>query len=100
MRSLKKLFLFLSIGLLFACSGKENNVKFEEMSENEKISYLNAKIRKEPNNADLFFKRSETLFKKGELTEAYSDIERAMLIEKKKNTLHYYIVMAADFFLF
>ena len=59
MRSLKQLFLFLSIGLLFACGGKENNVKFEEMSESEKISYLNAKIRKEPNNADLFFKRSE-----------------------------------------
>lgn len=93
MRSLKQLFLILSIGLLFACGGKENNVKFEEMSESEKISYLNAKIRKEPNNADLFFKRSETLFKKGELTEAYSDIERAILIEKKKVEYH---VLKAD----
>ena len=65
MRNLKKLFLFLTIGLFFACGGKEYKVKFEEMSESEKISYLNAKIRKEPNNADLFLKRSETLFKKG-----------------------------------
>ncbi len=93
MRNLRKIFLFLSLGLFFACGGKDNSVKFEEMSESEKISYLNAKIRKEPNNADLFFKRSETLFKKGELTEAYSDIERAILIEKKKVEYH---VLKAD----
>ena len=93
MRNLKKLFLFLTIGLFFACGGKEDKVKFEEMSESEKISYLNAKIRKEPNNADLFFKRSETLFKKGELTEAYSDIEKAILIDKKKVEYH---VLKAD----
>ncbi len=93
MRNLKKLFLFLTIGLFFACGGKEDNIKFEEMSESEKISYLNAKIRKEPNNADLFFKRSETLFKKGELTEAYSDIEKAILIDKKKVEYH---VLKAD----
>lgn len=93
MRSFRKLFLFLSLGLLFACGGKENDVKFEDMLEGEKISYLNAKIRKEPKNADLFFKRAETLYRKGELTEAFVDIEKAILIDKKNVEYH---ILKAD----
>ena len=93
MRSIRKIFLFLTLGLVLACGGKENEVKFEDMSETEKISYLNAKIRKDPNNSDLFFKRAETLFKKGELVEALVDIERAILIDKKKVEYH---VLKAD----
>lgn len=93
MRNLRKIFLFLSLGLFFACGGKDNSVKFEEMSESEKISYLNAKIRKEPNNAELFLKRAETLFKKGELQDALLDIQKAVSIDKKQVEYH---VLQAD----
>ena len=62
MRSLKQLFLFLSIGLLFACGGKENNVKFEEMSESEKISYLKNPIMQIYSlNAQKLFLKKENL---------------------------------------
>ncbi|MEE1301428.1 MAG: tetratricopeptide repeat protein, partial [Bacteroidales bacterium] len=63
-------------------------MKFEEMSESEKISYLNAKIRKEPNNAELFFQRAETLFKKGELQDALLDVQKAVSIDKKQVEYH------------
>jgi tetratricopeptide (TPR) repeat protein len=92
MRSIRKVFLFLTIGLFFACGGNEKDVKFEDMSDSEKISYLNAKIRKEPNNADLFFKRAKTLREKGEFQEALLDIQKAVSIDKKN--AEYYVLQA------
>lgn len=93
MRSFRKVFLFLMIGLFVACGDKENKLNFEQMSENEKISYLNAKIKKEPKNADLLFKRAEIRFNKKEFTEAFVDVEKAISLDKKKVEYH---VLKAD----
>ena len=93
MRSFRKVFLFLMIGLFVACGDKENKLNFEQMSENEKISYLNAKIKKEPKNADLLFKRAEIRFNKKEFTEnTESIIVQVKYLEGKIKTIYNIIV--------
>lgn len=93
MLKMKRIFLFSVIVLLFACCGKDNVVPYEQMQESEKMSYLNAKIRKEPNSADLFYMRAELYYNKADYSAALTDIQRAISINKKKVEYH---VLQAD----
>ena len=90
---MKRIFLFSVIVLLFASCGNDKEVSYEQMQDSEKMSYLNAKIRKEPNSADLFYMRAELHYKKANYSEALMDIQRAISINKKKVEYH---VLQAD----
>ena len=89
----RNLLLYFIIGVFLSCGGQDKKVDFENMSESDKISYLNAKIRKEPNDADLFFKRAKVLYEKGEYADALMDIQRAVTLNGKVAEYH---VLQAD----
>ncbi len=89
----RNLLLYFVIGVFLSCGGQDKKVDFENMSESDKISYLNAKIRKEPTNADLFFKRAKVLYEKAEYADALMDIQRAVSLNGKVAEYH---VLQAD----
>lgn len=91
--NIRSFLLLFAIVLFVACGEQDKKVNFEQMSESDKISYLNAKIRKDANDDDSFFKRAKLLFDKGEYSEALLDIQRAVSLNNKKVEYH---VLQAD----
>lgn len=77
---------------LSSCGGSNEAVDLNSLPLNEQISLLDAKIRKEPNNAELFKLRAEALLKSEKTDEALSDIQKAIALNPK--AAEYYVLQA------
>ncbi len=67
---------------------KEGSGKNELDSLRSRVKELNERIREDPQNADLFYERAETLEKQGKVEDAIGDIERALRIDSGRTDFH------------
>ncbi|MDR1725550.1 MAG: tetratricopeptide repeat protein [Bacteroidales bacterium] len=90
MKSIKLIIILFSLTfLLFACTGKKS---IDNLNEEDKIAMLDAKIKKNPRDADLYFARSKAFFEGHKHKEALIDIKNAINIDNKN--ADYYIFEA------
>lgn len=85
------IFIFpLSLLLVVAC-GKDNR-KTEGDSDQETIAMLDALIRKDEKNADLYYRRAKAYMNENQINEALKDIQSAISYNGKQ--AEYYILQA------
>ncbi len=90
-----KLFLFLFyVLLIFSCKPSSNNEEKIQMQEAKKdeIELLSIEITKQPENALLYFKRSQVFMQKNNIKQAFVDINKAVSIDSTK--IDYYLMLA------
>ncbi len=88
-----KILVTVAITLIFACcTEREKAVDFDALSQEEQIALLDAKIRKEPKNDELYYKRAEVFLKADNLSEALQNIQKAIALDKKNP--QYYVLQA------
>ncbi len=93
MRKFGKTIVFAAVAALFVCCGKgEKPVDLEKLSSSEQIALLDAKIRKEPQNDELFYLRGKALLESGNAAEALQDAQKAISLNKKN--AQYYVLQA------
>lgn len=79
--------IFIAIVLIgVACNSPK---KEENLNTKDELALLDAKIRKEPKNADLYYARSKVLLDKGKIKESLMDIQTAIDLDKKN--VKYYV---------
>jgi tetratricopeptide (TPR) repeat protein len=80
-----KLFaLILIVALVASCGKKEKEKDFNKLSNQEKILLLDAKIKKDPKNAELYYQRGEVFYKMENTKEALFNAEKAIELDKKQ----------------
>ncbi len=82
--------------LLFSCTTKDNMKGFNNLSFEEKIALLDANIKKDPDNADLYYKRAKLYYEKENTKEALFNIQKAISLDKKNTD--YYMLESDIFF--
>ncbi|MBQ9313024.1 MAG: tetratricopeptide repeat protein [Bacteroidales bacterium] len=95
----KTIKIFLAIFLfvfVVSCSNKEQKNDFNKLSNEEKIAYLDARIKQEPKNAELYYQRAKVFQVIGNTKEALFNIRKAIEFNKKKTD--YYLLEADIFF--
>lgn len=95
MRKSSRLLLILftftfSFFTLISCGDKKDD---KAISKKDELALLDAKIRKEPKNADLYYARSKVLLEKGKLKESLMDIQTAISFDNKNSK---YLIQKAD----
>ncbi len=92
-----RLFLILlAIITLISCGGKQAEQDFNKLTNEEKIKFLDAKIKKESKNAELYYQRGQVFFDMGNTKEALYNIKQAIDFNDKQ--VKYYIFEADVFF--
>lgn len=93
MMNLKKtLILSAFAAVLVGCGGSDKPVDLDKLPLTEQIALLDAKIRKEPKNSELYYKRAEVLLKSENTHEALSNIQKAVALSPKR--AEYYVLQA------
>lgn len=91
----RKLFSFILIlSLIFSCqnsSNKEEKIQNKENAKDE-FTLLNDEIAANPNNATLYFKRSQIFMEKKNIKQAFEDITKAVSIDSTK--ADYFLLLA------
>lgn len=94
---INKILALSLIGLvLFSCEKKATQEDFSKLTNEEKIQLLDAKIKKDPKNAELYYSRGEIFYEMGNTKEALFNCQQA--IKYKKTEVKYYILEADIFF--
>ena len=93
MINLKKTFILSAFAaLLIGCSNSDKPVDLDKLPLTEQIAFLDAKIRKEPKNSELYYKRAEVFLKSEDTHEALSNIQKAVALSPKR--AEYYVLQA------
>ena len=93
MRKTTKIIAFALVAtMFFACGKDEKPVEFDNMPIEEQVALLDAKIRKQPNDADLYYRRAEVLLRAENSQEALADIQKAISLNSK--VAEYYVLQA------
>ncbi|MDR0789519.1 MAG: tetratricopeptide repeat protein [Bacteroidales bacterium] len=85
----KYLIILLSTAMMVACSGKTEQ---RDINTDDKIALLDAKIRKNPKDSELYFARSKAFFEIQKHKEALLDVKKAINLNDKD--VDYYILEA------
>lgn len=88
----KTLILSAFAAVLVGCGGSDKPVDLDKLPLTEQIALLDAKIRKEPKNSELYYKRAEVLLKSENTHEALSNIQKAVALSPKR--AEYYVLQA------
>lgn len=83
--------LFLTV-LVISCGKKQSEKDFNKLSDKEKIDLLDAKIRKDPKNAELYYQRGKVFAHMENTKEALFNAQKAIELDKKQ--VKYYIFEA------
>ncbi len=91
----RKLFaLILFVSLIISCqpsSKKEEKIQKQEIKKDE-FAQLNDDIASHPENAALYYKRSQIFMQKNNIKQAFDDINKAVSIDSTKTD--YYLMLA------
>jgi tetratricopeptide (TPR) repeat protein len=88
-----QLLIFLSLGIIFSCSNKQNssnektNPYYDSLSiklNSPELKNINAQLLDNPNDAGLYAKRSIIYLKLKQFTEAENDAKRAIVLDSSK----------------
>lgn len=89
-----RIILCLVAAFLFAaCSKEEKKVDFDKLTPKEQIALLDARIRKEPKNDELYYKRAEVFFRAENTKEAFDNIQKAISLRPREVKYH---ILKAD----
>lgn len=89
------LFLIVSLLLLASCSRQQENKEFNKLSFEEKMALLDANIKNNPSDAELYYERAKLYYSKENTKEALFDIQKAIKLDKKEPK---YYITAADIY--
>ena len=92
----KILFIFFALMTFISCSEKQSEENFDKLSNEEKISLLDAKIKHSPKDADLYYQRGKVFSDMGNTKEALLNFQKAAMLNPSK--VEYYIAQADVFF--
>lgn len=92
----KILALILIVFLAFACGKQDDTKDFNLLSNEEKIQLLDAKIKQNPKDAELYYSRAMVFYEMGNTKEALFNTQKA--IEFNKKEVKYYLLEADVFF--
>lgn len=85
------------VSVLVACGGKSADLKdMDKLPFEEKIALLDANIKKDPKNPELYYKKAKLYYENDNTTEALFDIEKAISLDGKNAV--YYLLQADIFF--
>ena len=99
--TLYKLFFLFVAFLFFACGSNQNNASNDEEIKMDtalsklvspEIKKINDQLIANPNNADLFFERSQIYFRNGDLAASIKDVSKSISIDSLKDK--YWIFLA------
>lgn len=96
LKTINRILAFVLVLLTFSCTTKDNMKGFNNLSFEEKIALLDANIKKDPDNAELYYKRATVYYQNENTKEALFNIQKAISLDKKNST--YYILEADIFF--
>lgn len=91
-KQIRRAAIVLSAALVLACSGGEKPVDLEKLPLDERIALLDARIRKEPKNDELYYLRAKTLLETGKSQDALMNIQKAISLAPKN--AQYYVLQA------
>ena len=94
--TLKIILSVLCLTCFVACGQKEDTKDFSKLSNEEKIALLDARIKENPKNADLYFQRAKVFHTIGNTKEALFNVRKAIELDGKK--IDYYLLEADVFF--
>lgn len=89
----KILLCLVSVFLFAACSKEEKKVDLDKLTPKEQIALLDARIRKEPKNDELYYKRAEVFFRAENTKEAFDNIQKAISLRPREVKYH---ILKAD----
>lgn len=92
MKKLKFIVIIAFAIVIVSCGKTETAVDLDKLPLEEQIALLDAKIRKQPNDADLYYKRANVLLQASNEQEALSNIQKAISLDAKK--AEYYVLQA------
>ncbi len=87
--------ILLTIFMVYSCGNKQE-IDISKLSNEEKIQLYDAKIKKDPKNAELYFERGKVFYAMGNTKEALFNSQKAIEYDSKKDK--YYIFEADVFF--
>ncbi|MDO5760171.1 MAG: tetratricopeptide repeat protein [Bacteroidota bacterium] len=88
--------IFLIVLLALACGKKEGSKDFDKLSFEEKMALLDANIKKNPSDAELYYQRAKLYYQVENTKDALFDIQKAIKLDKKEPK--YYILAADTYF--
>ncbi|MGP1515727.1 MAG: tetratricopeptide repeat protein [Bacteroidales bacterium] len=92
----KILAIFLILIASISCGKNEEQLDVSKLSNEEKIKLYDAKIKKSPNNDNLYYQRGLVFYSMGNTKEALFNVQRSIELNKKE--IKYYIFEADIFF--
>lgn len=92
MKKLRFIVIIAFAIVIVSCGKTETAVDLDKLPLEEQIALLDAKIRKQPNDADLYYKRANVLLQASNAQEALSNIQKAISLDAKK--AKYYVLQA------
>lgn len=92
MKKLRFIVIIAFAIVIVSCGKTETAVDLDKLPLEEQIALLDAKIRKQPNDADLYYKRANVLLQASNAQEALSNIQKAISLDAKK--AEYYVLQA------
>ena len=92
----KTLIITILVGMLtfVGCGNKSNEVAPTDPQ--ELLAYLDAKIKQNPDDAELYYQRGKVLFELSELNEAITSLKKAISLDEKEQK--YYLLLADVYF--
>lgn len=85
---MKYLLILLSSIILFACNGGQENGEIDDLNESidsiqeiDSLAYFNERIKENPRNSQLYYKRAMFTLGLGRLMSAKADLEQAMRLD-------------------
>ena len=92
MKKLKFIVIVVFMAVVASCGKNETAVDLEKLPLEEQIALLDAKIRKQPNDAELYYRRADVFLQASNTQEALSNIQKAISLNPKK--AEYYVLQA------
>lgn len=87
--------LFLIVLLFVSCGKRQDNKEFNKLSFDEKLALLDANIKNNPSDAELYYERAKLYYSKENTKDALFDIQKAIKLDKKEPK---YYITAADIY--
>lgn len=89
------LLLIVSLVLFVSCGKQQDNKEFNKLSFEEKMALLDANIKNNPSDAELYYERAKLYYSKENTKDALFDIQKAIKLDKKEPK---YYITAADIY--
>ena len=95
-RFIRNLIVLCAAIITVSCTKSTDDNDFDSLSNQEKIQLLDIKIKNEPKNDGLYYKRAEVFYAMGNTKEALYNIQKA--VELNKKDVRYYLLQTDIFF--